>query len=467
MPAPHVIVIGGGLAGLSASVALAGAGFRISLFDKSPRLGGRATSYELPIGEVIDNCQHVTLRCCTNMEDFYSRIGAADKIGYYNWLMFAESTGRRAALKASGFPAPLHWLPSFAAFPLLKWKDKYAIARAMFRILTSGGGPKLAARMTMLDWLKQQNQTQQSIDRFWRTVLVSALNEELDRIDAAYGIAVFWKGFLSNRNGFVVGIPSVPLTELYGSVREPIERNHGQVRTRCGVAEVQICAGRVIGVRLDDGTAVDADYYVSAVTFDRLLKILPEDLRDEEPFSNLRQLRVSPITGIHLWFDRTVMPEPFLTSLDQTIQWVFNKTSLYGGGGPQPGQYLQIVVSASYGFSQRPQEEIVDLCRKELAQLIPAVGGAKLIRSVVIRENAATFSPQPGCDEWRPHQQTAVPNLLVAGDWTQTGWPATMESAVRSGYQAAEAILGLEGRPTRLVQAELPATGLARWFARA
>ena len=198
MPAPHVIVIGGGLAGLSASVALAGAGFRISLFDKSPRLGGRATSYELPIGEVIDNCQHVTLRCCTNMEDFYSRIGAADKIGYYNWLMFAESTGRRAALKASGFPAPLHWLPSFAAFPLLKWKDKYAIARAMFRILTSGGGPKLAARMTMLDWLKQQNQTQQSIDRFWRTVLVSALNEELDRIDAAYGIAVFWNGSKSS-----------------------------------------------------------------------------------------------------------------------------------------------------------------------------------------------------------------------------------------------------------------------------
>ena len=125
------------------------------------------------------------------------------------------------------------------------------------------------------------------------------------------------------------------------------------------------------------------------------------------------------------------------------------------------------MVSASYGLSQRPQQEIVELCRRELAQLIPATGKAKLLRAVVIRENAATFSPEPGCDNWRPHQRTTIRNLLLAGDWIQTAWPATMESAVRSGYQAAEAILAEEGRPARLLQRDLPATGLARWFARA
>jgi len=467
MSAPHVIVIGGGLAGLSAAVALADAGVRISLFEKSPRLGGRAASYVLASGEHIDNCQHVTLGCCTSLEDFYSRLGVGPKIAYYDRLTFAESTGRRAAMKASGLPAPLHLLPAFVIFPFLKWKDKHAIARAMLRIVSSGGRPRLPVPMSMLDWLKQQRQTKPAIDRFWRTVLVSALNEELVRIDAGYGIGVFWKAFLSNPKGFVVGIPSVALAELYASCTERIERNGGRVRTRCGVAELQIRSGRAIRVRLDEGSEVDADYCVAAVTFDRLLKILPEKLQGEQPFSSLRQLHVSPITSVHVWFDQTVMSEPFLTSMDQTIQWVFNKTKLHRQDVSQPGQYLQIVVSASYGLSGRPQQEIVDLCRQELAQLIPATREAKLLRSVVIRENAATFSPEPGCDSWRPQQRTAIRNLLLAGDWTQTGWPATMESAVRSGYQAAEAILAQEGRPARLVQRELPATGLARWFARA
>ena len=467
MSPPHVIVIGGGLAGLSAAVALADAGLRISLFEKSPRLGGRAASYVLGSGEHIDNCQHVTLGCCTNLEDFYARLGVGAKIGYYDRLTFGESTGRRAAMKASLLPAPLHLLPGFVAFPFLKWDDKYAIARAMLRIVGSGGQPKLSVPISMLDWLKQQRQTQRAIDRFWRTVLISALNEELSRIDAGYGIGVFWKAFLSNPKGFVVGIPSVALAELYASCTERIEQNGGRVRTRCGVAELQICAGPRIRVRLDDGVEVDGDYCVAALTFDRLLQILPEKLQGEPPFSNLRQLRVSPITSIHLWFDQTVMTEPFLTSTDQTIQWVFNKSKLYRQEASQGGQYLQIVVSASYGLSQRPQQEIVELCRRELAQLIPATGKAKLLRAVVIRENAATFSPEPGCDNWRPHQRTTIRNLLLAGDWIQTAWPATMESAVRSGYQAAEAILAEEGRPARLLQRDLPATGLARWFARA
>ena len=451
MSSPDVVVIGGGLAGLSASVALADSGFQVSLFEKGPRLGGRATSYILPSGESIDNCQHVTLGCCTNLEDFYRRVGVADKIRYHDHLVFGASGGRRASMQPSNLPAPFHLALSFAKFQLLSWKDRRVIARSLLGILKDGGRLRHSGPISMLEWLKRQNQTQSAIDRFWRTVLVSALNEELDRMDAAYGIAVFWKAFLSNPRGFAMGIPAVPLSELYKLSNERID-----VHTRAGVSELKVTNDGVTGIRLDDGAEVTARYYVAAVTFDRLLKMLPAAVREHEGFSSLAKLQVSPITSVHLWFDRSVMPEPFLTSLDQTIQWVFNKAN---------GQHVQIVISASRALSELSQEAIIDLCRRELADLIPATAQAGLTRSVVIRENSATFSPEPGCDRLRPDQRTEIRNLFIAGDWTQTGWPATMEGAVRSGYLAAEAILELEGRTERFIRPELPATGLARWFA--
>jgi squalene-associated FAD-dependent desaturase len=455
VPAPHVVVIGGGLAGLSASMALADAGFRVSLIERAPRLGGRATSYVLPDDTHIDNCQHVTLRCCTNLEDFYSRAGVSGRIRFHDSLIFADSTGRRGQMRPSSLPAPFHMSASFATFPLLNWQDKLAIARAMLRITMSGGRPKLDGSITMLEWLRKEKQTQRAIDRFWRTVLVSALNEEMDRMDARYGIDVFYKAFLSNSVGFMMGIPSVPLAELYALCGDRICHSGGQIRTRCGVANLFFSDDCVSGIKLDDGTLIDADYYVSAVTFDRLTKLVPESMQSKPPFSDWQHLQVSPITGVHLWFDRRVMTEPFLTSVDQTIQWIFNK---------RDGEHLQIVISASRNLSSLPQQEIVDLCLKELAVLLPDVQSATLHRSVVIRENSATFSPQPGCDQWRPQQQSAIRNLLIAGDWTQTGWPATMEGAVRSGYRAAEAILELEGHPAKLVKPDLPATGIASWF---
>ncbi len=402
----------------------------------------------LPDGEAIDNCQHVTLRCCTNLEDFYRRIGAADRIRYYDKLIFATPRGVRSQIGPSGLPAPLHLAPAFAAASFLNWKDKLGIARALFTVVRCAGKPEFKSPLTMLDWLKQQRQTQRAIDRFWGIVLISALNEELDRMDAAYGIAVFWKAFLSNRDGFAVGIPAVPLTELYNLSNERID-----VRTRCGVAELLIENRTVTGVRLDDGSEVRGKYCVVATTFDRVLRIVPG-------FGDLSRLEVSPITSVHLWFDRPVMPELFLTALDRTIQWVFNKTRLSGAAG----EYLQIVISASHALTGKPQKEIIELCRRELAELIPETGRAEVLRSIVVRENAATFSPLPGCDRWRPDQRTAIANLFLAGDWTQTGWPATMESAVRSGYLAAEGILESTGRKAELVRPELPVLGLARFF---
>jgi len=487
MPSRSVIVIGGGLAGLSSAVALAEAGFRVRLFEKRPHLGGRASSYVLPGGEHVDNCQHVTLGCCTNLADFYRRVGAAHKIRWYDRLIFSDAAGRRGVIEASPLAPPFHLAPSFALFPSLAWADKSAIARAMLAITRSGGRPpdvSGAAGVTMLDWLRRHDQTQASIERFWRVVLVSALDEELGRTDAGYGMDVFWKAFLANRNGFRIGIPSVPLGELYSGCRQAIEQRGGEVVVRAGVRAIRLEHGRVVGVELDNHALETSDYYIAAVPHDQLPGLLPAKVVESEPaFANLSRLRSAPITGVHLWFDRVVMTEPYLTLLDHTTQWIFNKSLLYGPSAPPAGtdvagqagapggavenfQYLQLVISASYELVPRSRQDIIELCRRELQEILPPAREARLLKATVIKETAATFSPEPGCDRWRPCQSGPIENLFLAGDWTATGWPATMESAVRSGYLAAEAILAVAGKPQKLLQPDLPVESASRWLAR-
>jgi len=465
-------VIGGGLAGLSSGVALAEAGFRVRLLEKRPHLGGRAASYVLPGGEYVDNCQHVTLGCCTNLDDFYRRVGASNLIRFFDRLLFAAPDGRRGAIASVTLPPPLHMAPSFALFPLLGWADKRAIAQALLAIARSGGRPAdlssgcAGENITMLAWLQKHRQTARAIRRFWEVILVSALDEELDRIDVRYGIDVFWKAFLSTRGGYRVGIPRVPLGELYEGCRKALAGQGGEVQIRAGARGFLVVDGRVDGVEREDGSVERADYYLAAVPQDVLLELLPAEVVEREAvFAGLRNLRASPITGVHLWFDRTVMSEPFLTLLDSTTQWVFNKTQLYGGA-KDGGQYLQLVISASYGLASRSRQEIIALCLEELRQVLPATREATLVKGTVVKEMSATFSPAPGSDRWRPAQKSPLSGLFLAGDWTSTGWPSTMEGAVRSGYLAAEAILSDAGTPRKLLQPDLRPEGLARLWAR-
>ncbi len=475
-------MIGGGLAGLSSAVVLAESGFRVCLVEKRPHLGGRATSYDLPDGEHVDNCQHVTLRCCTNLEDFYRRVGAAEKIRYYDRVVFIDRLGRRSTLKRSFLPAPFHLSLSFLRFPFLTWEDKRAIGRAMMRIARSGGRFSAGARAadgagtTMLEWLRSHGQTPAAIERVWRMVLVSALDEELDRAEDRYGLDVFWKAFLRNRRGFEVGIPTVPLANLYDGCREAIERRGGEVRTRAAVRSVRMENGRIRAAVLDDGSEHVADFFIAAVPHDALPALLPAGLAEKNAaIAGLSNIRTSPITGVHLWLDREVTDEPFLAVLDRTTQWIFNKTRLYGAtagelreaqkASGEAGQYLQLVISAAYDLVERSRQEIIDLCWGELTEVFPAARDASLLKATVVKEINATFSPAPGCDRWRPEPAAAasdISNLLLAGDWTNTGWPATMEGAVRSGYRAAEVLLSREGRPQRILLDDLPAQGFAR-----
>jgi len=469
-------VIGGGLAGLASAVALAEAGFRVRLFEKRPRLGGRATSYTLPDGSEVDNCQHVTLGCCTNLADFYRRAGADGKIRFYDRLYFMDARGRRSVMQASALPPPLHLAPSFLFFGSLTWADKRAIARALLAIAKAGGEPRDIAGISMLEWLGRMRQTPGAIERFWRVVLVSALDEELARTDARYGIEVFWKAFLANRRGYRVGVPRVPLGELYKGCHDAVVHAGGEVRLRCGVREIRVRENAFAGVVLEDGSESSADACIACVPHDALPGLMPGAVsKAGGPLSGLQSIKTSPITGVHFWFDRAVMEEPFLTLLDHTTQWVFNKSLLYAaeGGGRNPsadGQYLQLVISASYDLVPRSRQEIIDMCRKELEDVLPAARKAQLVKATVIKEVNATFSPEPGVDRWRPAQDIGVLNLFLAGDWTRTGWPATMEGAVRSGYLAAEAVLACyprtDGGAHKFLQPDLPYEGFSKWWAR-
>jgi squalene-associated FAD-dependent desaturase len=468
----NVIVIGGGLAGLSAGVALAETGWRVRLFEQRPFLGGRATSYVLPNGEHVDNCQHVTLGCCTNLDDFYRRVGSADKVKYFDRLVFLDFQGRMAEMKAGILPAPFHMLGSFLAFAPLTFADKKCIALAMLEILRTRGRPvdvDEAGGISMLEWLRRREQTSGAIKRFWRVVLVSALDEELDRTDARYGVDVFWKAFVSNATAYRMGVPTVPLAELYDGCKGEIEKRGGDVALRAPVRKIHMRNGVIDKVEFDGGRTESADAYVFAVPHNALLELLPEEAKEKEPaFDNLGKINVASITGVHFWFDRDVMKEPFVTLLDTTTQWIFNKTLLYDmkKGSGDKEQYLQLVISASYELLPKSRQEIIDLCLREVKQVLPAARDANLVKATVIKESAATFSPEPGVDRLRPNQETRIEGMFLAGDWTKTGWPATMESAVRSGYLAAEAVVRAAGKPRSFLRPDLAADGLVGFFSK-
>ena len=472
-----MIVIGGGLAGLAAGVALADSGWRVRLFEQRPFLGGRATSYVLPDGEHVDNCQHLTLGCCTNLEDFYRRVGASGKIRFFDRLLFLDPQGRRGEIKAGSLLAPFHFMSSFASFAPLTLPDKLSIARAMLNIIQHAGCPpdlREASSISMLEWLRRRGQTKGAIDRFWRMVLVSALDEELDHADARFGVDVFWKAFLSSSTGYRVGVPTVPLSHLYEGCKAEIERRGGQVLLRSPVRGLKLESGQLAGVRFDENREESADAYIFAIPHTALTELLPESLKQADlSLTHLDKIKTSPITGVHFWFDRPVMEEPFLTLLDTTTQWIFNKTALYQDSAgdanatrnsEQSRQYLQLVISASYDLLQKSREEIVELCLAEVNRALPKARTAQLLKATVIKEAAATFSPEPGVDRWRPGQATSIPGLYLAGDWTQTGWPATMEGAVRSGYLAAEALLRASGAPKTLLEPDLAPDGFIQMW---
>ena len=463
-------IVGGGVAGIAAATALADAGLKVQLFEKRPLLGGRASSFvEHSTGERMDECQHGTMRCCTNLGALLERLGVHDQIQYFDVLEFLDGDGKRSQIKGCGLPAPAHTALSFLQFKSLGIRDKIGIGRALFAMLRTAPHPALDSE-SIEAWFGRMGQTERAIQRFWRPILVSACNENLARISAANAFKIFRDGFLLNPTAFHFGLSKVPLATLY---HEPtvnyLQARNGCVRTRTIVDRIETeggANGRVTGLVVQDGERVEADYYISALQCDLLLKILPPEVIAGVPyFENLRGIEFAPIAGIHLWFDQILDCPPALALLDRKTEWIFNKNKLFHLP-ESAGTYLSMVISASYEMAGLPKEALVALVLADVRACVPDARRAEVVKSHVIRWPKATIAPQAGAEALRPDQRSPLSNLYIAGEWTRTGWPSTMEGAARSGSLSAEYILEKAGRPQRLLAPDLPPSRLARRIAK-
>lgn len=463
-----VIVIGGGLAGIAAAVRLAERGLRVTLVETRQRLGGRATSFVDPsTKQVLDNCQHVLLGCCTNLLDLYERLGVRDRIEWHRRLFFLDAAGNLDTLEADDLPAPLHMTRGLMAFRSLSLAEKVAISRGMLAMMRLGDAERDALNaISFRRWLDDHGQPEGAIEKFWGNIVISAINELPERMGANHAIQVFQEGFLANEGAYVMGLPGVPLVELYDAAEKVLRQAGGELLLSTSAEGFEYDGDRVTALRIEGDKRLAADAFVSAVPFDRLAKLCPPMMSHADTrLRSLGEFTVSPIIGIHMVFEsskaRPVMLLPHLILTQSPLQWVFNK----GPDAVSGGQHLHGVISAAHNLVDQPAEALTQIAVSEVRR---ALGGeattARLLHARVVKEKRATFSARPGLDAIRPAARGKIANLFLAGDWCRTGWPATMEGATRSGYLAARALLedaGLAVSGPALV-ADLSASSLYR-----
>jgi squalene-associated FAD-dependent desaturase len=399
--------------------------------------------------------------CCTNFLDFCRRTAIDGLFDRHRTLHFFSSAGRRCDFRPSTWlPAPLHLVRPLLGLTYLSLTEKLGIARAMLRLARlnshdSSAGP------TVLAWLQEQRQSPVAIERFWKVVLVSALAESLDRASLAAARKVFLDGFLAHRQAAQILVPQVSLHELYD------QRVGGWLQDRGAILHFESLVDcvlgdptRVSGLRLANGSERAFDFVVIAVPWNRVTRLMPPAISSViDPASELANIPSAPISSVHLWFDRPLTDLPHAVLIERLSQWVFAHRP-----ATQTGEhYYQVVISASHDLAGRNRQEVIREVLADLAAVFPQAPAAQLLRSRLITEQHAVFSVRPGLDTIRQPQQTPIPNLLLAGDWTGTGWPATMEGAVRSGYLAAQAILTTLGRPEKIVVPDLPREWLTKW----
>jgi zeta-carotene desaturase len=460
-----VTVIGAGVAGMSAACSLAEAGFRVQLVERRGYLGGRASSYlHSGVNEVIDNCQHVLFGCCTNLIGFYRRIGVAERIHWTSEMTMIEPGGRRSALgpfRLGPFtlPAPLHGAPSFLNAKAFLFADKLALGRAMRAMLKPEAF--IDTRESLGDWLRRHKQTEGAINRFWRLVIASALNSEIDSIAVPYAAKVTRELFMNSAQAGSMGMSTVPLSELYAGVTPFLAERGGSVLLNTfveGASWDEETSQWLICTRTGE---LISDYVILALPFEATQKLLPHLPAEEGTEKLSRQLERHehwPICSVHLWFDREITGLEHAVLLDREIHWMYNQSRLQGRGD----HYIELVISANRAFAALSREAAIEQALRELAEFFPRVKDAKLEKVALVKEMHATFGVPPGIDSARPAAVSPWPNLFLAGDWVQTGWPSTMESAARSGHLAVEALGLAAEEPLTCLETDLKPQGLMR-----
>jgi squalene-associated FAD-dependent desaturase len=462
-----IAIVGAGVSGLAAGCALADAGYNVTLFERRPYVGGRASSYEHPgSGETIDNCQHILLGCCTNLRSLLDRVGRNDAIAWTSTITYIEPGGRRSVVRQTALPAPLGSAPSFLNARCFSIADKRAIAHGL-RQFFAGYPADVPGSETFLAWAHRHRQTPGALKRFWEPILQSALNDDLDRISVHYAGKVIRDSFLNSAEAGRIGVPLLPLSEMYGGAAAYLQARGGVLHLRTGVdgLEQTVEGWRVHTSGIGGEQWQAFDEVILALPLEatqRLVPMLPAGADRDALTQTLEGFEHVPLAGVHLWFDREITELPHAVLLDTTIQWMYQREKLQPGKAKEgSGSHIELVVSVARKLVPMAQREIIDLALRELALFFPAVREARLNKAIVTKEVRATFSVPPGLDTHRPGARTPWPGLYLAGDWTDTGWPATMEGAARSGFLAAEAVTGGQGH---FLVADLPPRGLMRLF---
>ncbi|MEU9530897.1 hydroxysqualene dehydroxylase HpnE [Streptomyces sp. NPDC048213] len=444
----RAVVIGGGLAGVTAALRLADAGLVVTLLEGRPRLGGLAFSFRRG-GLTVDNGQHVYLRCCTAYRWFLDRVDGARLAPLQNRLdvpvldVGRPSGPRLGRLRRNALPVPLHLAAGLAGYPHLSLAERAGVARAALALGRLDPDDPALDSEDFGSWLARHGQSPRTIEALWDLVGVATLNATAPNSSLALAAKVFKTGLLSEPGAADIGWASVPLGDIHDTMSRKALDSAGvrtELRTKAhGLTRTD--EGRWV---VDTGAEqIEAETVVLAVPQRETHALLPEGALDEP--DRLLEIGTSPILNVHVVYDRKVLKRPFFAALGSPVQWVFDRTDASGLTGP--GQYLAVSQSAADDEIELPVAELRARYLPELERLLPAARGAGIRDFFVTRERTATFAPAPGVGRLRPGTLTRAPGLFLAGAWTATGWPATMEGAVRSGARAADAALLALGRP--------------------
>jgi squalene-associated FAD-dependent desaturase len=432
---PGVLVVGGGLAGITTALQLSERGWRVTLAEARPRLGGRATSYQR--GDLtVDNGQHVFLRCCTAYLGLLDRLGAGPETGLSVLqdrldIPLRAPDGATARLKRTGAPAPLHLAGSLLRYGLLPLRDRSKLGRAALGLRFTDPSSEAADAQSFGAFMRARGQSQRAVDRLWSVISTATLNIDPDSASLALAAKVFRTGLLEDSTGSDLGYAAVPLGEIHDRrARQTLAAQGVEVRDTTKVLSLEADRTVRLRTREDGELTLRPDAVVLAVPHDVAAGLLPAGV--PRPFEALGH---SPILNVHLRYDRQVMDGPFLAGVDSPAQWIFDRTG--PSGLPGAGRYLAVTVSAADELVERPVAELRSLFENELTRLLPGARGARVEEFFVTREKHATFRQASGSARLRPGPGTPLPGVYLAGAWTATGWPDTMESAVRSGISAA------------------------------
>jgi hydroxysqualene dehydroxylase len=443
--ARDVVIIGGGFAGLSAGVALAGQGFRVALVEGKPVLGGRAYSFpDSETGDHVDNGQHVLMGCYHQTLDFLRQLGTRDRLIIHRNLEIEMLDGpeRSAHLRAAPLPGPLHMTAGLLQYRHLSVRQRLSAVRAGMRMMYKRRfEPARLKQMTVAEFMDLTRQDSQARRTFWYPLAIATLNEQPELASAALLAEVMKRAFFSRRDDAAFVYATVGLSELYcTAAREFIEKRGGVVANRAIAEALELKDNMVSAIRLRDGANLRAANFIAAVPPIQFCRLLPETMAGDRFFSKIESLKSSPIVCVHVWLDREVTDSAFVGFVGTATQWLFNKRRIFGQYGARHQGYLSFVISGARELAELSNDDLLKVVMNDLRAMIPAAKEAHLMKALVLKEKHATFAPDPASDALRPPVETPVPNLFLAGDWIQTGLPATIESAVISGRAAAAAI---------------------------